>query len=66
MNIDSSRHVFSRAWSVWMLRLLRISGRVMQCRVMQYRRPLLCKMVFFGAAFGYKGRPEIDRCLRET
>jgi len=42
-------------------RLLRISSRVMQ-----YRRPLLRKMVFFSAAFGYKGRPEIDRCLREA
>jgi hypothetical protein len=25
---------------------------------MQYRRPLLRKMVFFNAAFGYKGRPK--------
>jgi len=42
-------------------RLLRISGRVMQ-----YRRPPLRKMVFFSAAFGYKGRPEIDHASRKT
>src|SRR5215472_18624797 len=54
MDVDGSRHMFSR-FAQTARRVVRISGGVMQ-----YGPPTLCKTVFFSAAFGYKGRSEIN------
>jgi hypothetical protein len=64
MDVDGSRHFVAPRFSFPALpemarRVVCIFGRGMQ-----YSTPLSRKTVFLSGRFGYKGRPEIEMCLR--